>query len=219
MIECGPRPGLLVRSSARRPIGTPGCSSFMKCDQVFGKLTQSPEFDRHDRRQGRIEDPEPHRLLVGLDDMGATVAACRAGRGGIPALSGTRQLVEPRPDGGERAHEAARPQQLPPQTPPRGQKPVQPLLVHFVPMQQTIGRPFIKSGILDVLAEHAGAFLVAATEEIAAVVVVHRAPPVALVIVLVRQGNPLLGTRPRPSPGRATPQFLAERSPLPKLPL
>ena len=54
-------------------------------------------------------------------------------------------------------------------------KPVEPLLVHFVPVQQTIGRPFIERGILDVLAEHAGAFLVAATEEIAAVVVVHRA--------------------------------------------
>src|SRR5438132_14394242 len=43
MIECGPRPGLLVRNSARRLNGTPGCNSFMKCDQVFGKLTHSPD--------------------------------------------------------------------------------------------------------------------------------------------------------------------------------
>src|SRR6516162_11219554 len=43
MIECGPRPGLLVRSSAKRLIGTPGCNSFMKCDQVFGKLIKSPD--------------------------------------------------------------------------------------------------------------------------------------------------------------------------------
>jgi hypothetical protein len=43
MIECGPRPGLPVRNSASRLIETPGSNSFRKCDQVFGKLIESPE--------------------------------------------------------------------------------------------------------------------------------------------------------------------------------
>ncbi len=43
MTECGPLPGLALRNSASRSIGTPGCISFMKCDQVLGKLMRSPE--------------------------------------------------------------------------------------------------------------------------------------------------------------------------------
>ena len=55
-----------------------------------------------------------------------------------------------------------------------------------------IGVPFAEGGILDVLADDPGAFLVAAAEEIAAVVIVHRDLVLGRrIIMLVRQGNPL----------------------------
>src|SRR6267143_614397 len=65
MIECGPRPGLLVRNSTRRPIGTPGCNSFMKCDQVFGKLTQSP--DSIVTIGGKVASKTPSRTVSRFD--------------------------------------------------------------------------------------------------------------------------------------------------------
>ena len=81
MIECGPRPGLLVRSSASRLIGTPGCNSFMKCDQVFGKLTNSP--DSIVRIGGRVASKTPRRTVSWVDSTTWTrpspVAAAPAG--------------------------------------------------------------------------------------------------------------------------------------------
>jgi len=41
---------------------------------------------------------------------------------------------------------------LPSHTAAGGQKAIEPLLVHFVHMQQTIGGPVAEGGILDVLA-------------------------------------------------------------------
>jgi hypothetical protein len=61
MIECGPRPGLLARNSASRLIGTPGSNSFIKCDQVFGKLTQSP--DSTVRMGGKFASNTPSRTV------------------------------------------------------------------------------------------------------------------------------------------------------------
>jgi len=151
-----------------------------KADQVAG-------FDRHDRRQGRVEHPEPHRLPGGLDDMSAAAAARSAGRCRIPPFRRVRELEKPRPDRRERTHKAARPQQLPSHPAAGAQKAIEPFLVHFVPMQQTIGGSFAESCILDVLADHSGALLVAAAKEIAAVVMMHNRAGLAVVIVLVGQ--------------------------------
>jgi hypothetical protein len=130
--------------------------------------------------------------------MDATVAGRSAGRRRV-APGRVRQFDEPRTDSGERPHKAARPQQLPPQTPARGQKTVQPLLVHLVPMQQPIGGPLVKGGVLDVLADDPGALLVPAAEETAAIMAVRRRLVPGLVIVLVCHGNPLsLGSPDRP---------------------
>jgi hypothetical protein len=41
IIDCGPLPGLSIRSLANVSIGTPGCNSLRKCDQVSGKLIES----------------------------------------------------------------------------------------------------------------------------------------------------------------------------------
>jgi hypothetical protein len=52
---------LLVRNSASRLIGTPGSTSFRKCDQVFGKLTQSPESNV--RMGGKFASNTPSRIV------------------------------------------------------------------------------------------------------------------------------------------------------------
>jgi len=52
-----------------------------------------------------------------------------------------------------------------------GQTPVEALLIDFVHMQQTIRGAGVECPILDVLADDAGALLVAATKEAAAIVV------------------------------------------------
>jgi hypothetical protein len=73
-------------------------------------------------------------------------------------------------------------------------------------MQQTIGRVFAVSGVLDVLADDPDALFVAATKEIAAVVVVRGRLVYRFMIVLVGHGDSYLTSR-----------FLAERHHLPKL--
>src|SRR6266436_3568109 len=87
MIECGPRPGLLVRNSAKRLTGTPGCNSFMKCDQVFGKLTQSP--DSIVTIGGNVESNTPSRTVSLFDSTTWTrplpPAAPAAAEGPLPA--------------------------------------------------------------------------------------------------------------------------------------
>ena len=78
---------------------------------------------------------------------------------------------------------------MPPQTPARGQKPLELLLVQLVPMQQPIGGPVVEGGVLNVLADDPGALLVTAAEEIAAIMAVRRGLVLGLVIVLACRGN------------------------------
>jgi hypothetical protein len=124
----------------------------------------------------------------------------------MSAVGRLREVAKPRPDSSERPHEAAGPQQPSPEPAARGQKPFEPLLVHLVHMQQTIGRPLAKGAILDVIADDPDALFVAATKEIAAVVVVRRRLVYGLMIVLVGHGDSYLTSR-----------FLAERHHRPKL--
>src|SRR6516162_6377190 len=122
--------------------------------------------------------------------MDASVATGRGGSGCVPALRCVCQFAEPRPDGGERAHETARPQQLPPQTPSCGQKAVQPLLLHLVHVPEAVRRPPVERTILDVLADDPGALFVAAAEKPAAVVTVRWGLALGLIIMPVHRGNP-----------------------------
>src|SRR5260370_39601170 len=106
-------------------------------------------------------------------------------------IAGSRRLSEfadPGSDRGERAHKAARPQQLAPCPPACAQKTIEPLLLHFAHMQQPVCRPSIERAVLDVLAEHPGALLVAATEQAAAMGMVRPRLALALLIVLMRHG-------------------------------
>jgi hypothetical protein len=73
-------------------------------------------------------------------------------------------------------------------------------------MEQTIRSSFAKSGVLDVLADDSGAFLVAAAKEIAAVVAVRRSLVYGFMIVLVGHGGSL-----------SDQLVLVERPDLPKL--
>jgi hypothetical protein len=72
-------------------------------------------------------------------------------------------------------------------------------------MEQTIRSSFAESGVLEVLADDSGAFLVAAAKEIAAVVMVRRRLVYGFMIVLVGHDDSYL-----------TKWFLAERHRLPK---
>ncbi len=74
---------------------------------------------------------------------------------------------------------------MPSQTPARGQKAIEPLLVHLIHMQQTIAGSLVESSILDVLADDPGALLVAAAKEIAAVVMMYSLAGFVSAIVLV----------------------------------
>jgi hypothetical protein len=109
----------------------------------------------------------------------------------MSTLRRLREVAEPRPDSSERAHETASPQQLAPQTAARSEETVEPLLVHLVHMQQTIGCFFAVSGVLDVLADDPDALFVAATKEIAAVVVARGRLVYRFMIVLVGHGHSL----------------------------
>jgi hypothetical protein len=56
-------------------------------------------------------------------------------------------------------------------------------------VHQTIGGSFVEGGILDVFADDPGAFLVAATEKIAAIMAMRPRLVPGLVIVLVCHAN------------------------------
>src|SRR5205823_11733362 len=100
------------------------------------------------------------------------------------------ELAEPGSDRCERAHEAARPQQLAPRPPTRAQKTIQPLLFDVVHVQEPIRRPLVERTSLDVLPNHPGALLVAAAEQPAAIVIVRRRIALALSIMLMRHASP-----------------------------
>jgi hypothetical protein len=68
-------------------------------------------------------------------------------------------------------------------------KAVEPLLVDFVHVQEAVRRPSVECAILDVLAEHPGALLIAATKEAAAIVAVSWCLALSLIIVLMRHSN------------------------------
>src|SRR6516225_11371022 len=122
--------------------------------------------------------------------MDASVATGRGGSGCVPTVRRVSQFAEPRPDSGERAHEAARPQQLPAQAPARGQKAVQPLLRHFVHVHEAVRCPTVERAVLDVLTDDSGALFVAAAEKPAAVVTVRRGLALGLIIMPVHRGSP-----------------------------
>src|SRR5580692_3762587 len=105
-----------------------------------------------------------------MDGAAATPRRC----GRIAGARRVGELPEPGPDRRERAHEAARLQQLTPCPPAGAQKTVQPLLLHFVHVQEPIRRPLVEGAVLDILANDPGALLVAAAEEPAAIVMVCR---------------------------------------------
>src|ERR1051325_10687712 len=108
-------------------------------------------------------------------------ALCGPGR----SVGGTRQLGEGRADCGERAHETAGAQQLAAAPAARGQIGVEPLLIDLVHMEQPVGRALVIGAILDVLADHPGAFLVAAAEQTAALMQMRAVIVLVLLVVLV----------------------------------
>lgn len=140
--------------------------------------------------------------------VGAGAAAGRAGAvaaragsgavagGGAVAACAMGEPVEPRPDRGERPHKAARPQQLAPPAAARGQVAVEVLLVDFVAMRQPIGGAPVEGPVRDVLAQDSGAVLVAAAEQIAAMMatrIIGRRPlAVGRMFMLMRHDDPLV---------------------------
>src|SRR5260370_33661018 len=89
MTECGPLPGLALRSSASLSTGTPGCISFMKCDQVLGKLMRSPESIV--RTGGKVASNTPSCTVSLVDSTVWTrppPAPPANARGGAPAAAG-----------------------------------------------------------------------------------------------------------------------------------
>ena len=136
-------------------------------------------------------------------------AAPGRGRGRIAAARRLSELAEPGPDRCERAHEAARPQQLAPRPPACAQKAIEPLLLDLVHVQQSVCRPFIECAGLDVLAEHPGALLVAAAEQTAAVVIVRRRVALASRIMLMRHSQSrILNPWPHSANDRKKPAIL-----------
>src|SRR5580704_3809489 len=121
-----------------------------------------------------------------MDGAAATPRRC----GRIAGARRVGELPEPGPDRRERAHEAAPLQQLTPRSSAGAEKTIQPLLLHFVHVQEPIRRPLVEGAVLDVLAENSGALLVAAAEEPAAIVIMRRRLAVALIIMLVRHASP-----------------------------
>src|SRR5438270_284428 len=80
------------------------------------KADRITRINRQNRRQDRIENTQPHSLLVRIDDMNATAAPSR-NQNRITKTHRLSEPAEPGSDHSERAHEAARPQQLPPRPP------------------------------------------------------------------------------------------------------
>ena len=76
-----------------------------------------------------------------------------------------------------------------PRVPARGQKPVEPLLVEFVHVQQTIRRSPVEQAVLDVFPQDAGTLFVAAAEQAAAGVATRHHPGFDVMIMLMRHGH------------------------------
>jgi hypothetical protein len=83
-----------------------------------------------------------------------------------------RKFGEPRFDRGERAHEAARLQELAAPAAAFRQIAVEGFLIDLVHMEEAIRGALVERGVLDVFPDDAGTLLIAATEEIATVMMV-----------------------------------------------
>src|SRR5262249_46041998 len=129
--------------------------------------------------------------LIRVDDVDAAAAASRADRrAGVAAAGRLGKPAEPWPDRRKRAHKAARPKQLTPRPATDGQKAVEPLLLHFVHVQQAVRRPLVKHAVLDVFAKDPRPFFVSTTKEAAAIVDMACRLALGPMIVLMRHGNP-----------------------------
>src|SRR5260370_42637056 len=114
MTECGPLPGLALRSSASLSTGTPGCISFMKCDQVLGKLMRSPESIV--RIGGRVASNTPSCTVSLVDSTVWTrppPAPAADGRCGPPSAAWA-VLANPGPTPARAPPKAPARQQYPP---------------------------------------------------------------------------------------------------------
>ena len=87
-------------------------------------------------------------------------------------LFGARKSGEPWLDRGKCPHEAACYQELSAITAAHREIAIKSFLIDFIHVEQAIGGALIEGGILDVLADDPRTLLVAAAEEIAAIVVV-----------------------------------------------
>jgi hypothetical protein len=105
-----------------------------------------------------------------------------------PAVGSACHFAEQRPDRRKHAQEAARAQQLPPLAPAGTQKLVEPLLVDLVHVQEAVGLALAKNVVFDVLANDAGAVLVTAAEQVAAVVMVLSVCMNLAIVVVVLMG-------------------------------
>ena len=195
-----PPPGVAGAQLCQAGDRNPGLQLVQKMRPGIRKADRIAGIDRQNRRQGRIEDAEPHRFLVRIDDMDAA-AATRRRCGRIAGARRLGELAEPRPDGRQRAHKAARTQQLAPCPAARAQETVQPPLLHLVHVQEPIRGPSIERAVLDVLADYPGALFVSAAEQTAAIVAMRRRVAFALMIMPMRHGNSLYPSPPIPFRG------------------
>jgi len=92
--------------------------------------------------------------------------------GGRTGPFGVRKLGKPRLDRSEGGHETARLQERAAPAAAGRQIPIERLLVDLVHVEEAIGGALIEARVLDVLADNAGALLVAAAEEIGAATMV-----------------------------------------------
>jgi len=102
----------------------------------------------------------------------AGVAGDTRSLAGIAAARRSSKPPEPWPNRRQRAHKAARAQQLTPRPAACGQKTIKPILLDLIPVQQAVHHPFVGHGLFDVLADDTRAFFVTATKKPAAVVAV-----------------------------------------------
>jgi hypothetical protein len=116
----------------------------------------------------------------------AAAIGTTGGRGASTVTGRLGELAEPRSHRGKRAHEAARPQQMTAHARASAQIAVEPFLLDFIHVQQTILRPPVERGVLDIFADDPGASLVAAAKQPAALVEVRRRLALGLMIMLSR---------------------------------
>ena len=73
-----PAPGIAGAQLCKPADRHPGLQLVQKMRPGVRKADRIAGIDRQNRRQGRIEHPEPHRLLVRVDDMDAAAGTHRS---------------------------------------------------------------------------------------------------------------------------------------------